>query len=115
MPPDQPRIPHAKFVCEPIEPEALSADATSMGRGEPGLPKRFSWRGQAYEVARVADTWRSHGEDRGDVYVRKHWYDVVTTSGQRMRIYFDRNPQRSGSKLGRWWLYSVAPEDERER
>lgn len=102
----------AQFVSEPIEPEALSANPAAMGRGEPGLPKRFTWRGQAYEIARVAETWRSHGEDRGDVYVRKHWYDVVTTSGVSMRIYFDRNPQRSGSARGRWWVYSVASADD---
>lgn len=80
-----------------------------MGRGEPGLPQAFEWRGRRYDVASVESSWKGHGTDRGDVYVRRHWYDIVTACGQRMRIYFDRNPGRAGSKRSRWWLYSVEP------
>ena len=109
MDPGEPSKERATFISEPIEPEAGSADPSAMGRGEPGLPRRFSWRGNHYEIDEVVANWKSHGQDRGDVYVRKHWYDVVTTTGERMRLYFDRNPQRSGSKLGRWWLYSISP------
>ncbi len=78
-----------------------------MGRGEPGVPRAFSWRGERYEIERVEASWKSHGEDRGDTYVRRHWYDVITTDGKRMRLYFDRNPGRRGSSRSRWWLYSV--------
>lgn len=78
-----------------------------MALGEPGLPRAFTWRGTRYELERVDATWKSHGEDRGDTYVRKHWYDIVTTSGLRLRVYFDRNPGRSGSQRSRWWVYSV--------
>ena len=83
-----------------------------MTRGEPGLPRRFSWRDRGYEVSAVEASWKSHGEDRGDVYVRRHWYDIRTTCGQRMRIYFDRNPGRAGSRRSRWWVYSLEGEPD---
>jgi hypothetical protein len=96
-----------KFFSEPINVEAGTADAAAMGRGEPGLPKSFEWRGRRYDIASVTSTWKGHGEDRGDTYVRRHWYEIVTSCGYRMRIYFDRNAGRSGSRLSRWWLYTI--------
>ena len=106
MPSPNPESRRKKFVSEPIEPKPGSYDTNAMGAGEPGLPSVFTWRGRQYEVAQVLSTWKSHGEDRGDTYVRRHWYEILTSSGHRMRIYFDRNPGRSGSQLGRWWLYT---------
>ena len=47
------------------------------------------------------------GRDRGDVYVRKHFYDIVTTCGKRMTIYFERNPTNKTARKHRWWLYSI--------
>src|SRR5579859_5418415 len=95
------------FVSEPMTPEPGSGAVDSMARGEPGLPRAFSWRGQRFEVAQVHEQGKSRGEDRGDIYVRKHWYELETTSGIRMRVYFDRNPGRSGSRESRWWVYWV--------
>jgi len=97
-----------RFVSEPLIPDAGTASIEAMTRGEPGVPRTFVWRDARYEIASVESTWKGHGEDRGDVYVRRHWYDIVTTSGHRMRIYFDRNPGRAGSKRSRWWVYSVS-------
>jgi len=78
-----------------------------MSRGEPGLPRVFTWREQRYEIASVTSGWRSYGEDRGDSYVRRHWYDIVTVCGRHMRIYFDRNPGRGGRRQKGWWVYSA--------
>ena len=94
-------------------PESGSGSIESMARGEPGVPRAFTWRGKRYEVAAVEATWKGHGDDRGDTYVRKHWYDIVTACGVRMRIYFDRNPGRGGSARSRWWIYSVEPRGDR--
>lgn len=80
-----------------------------MARAEPGLPHSFVWREKRYEIAEVIGKWKSHGKDRGDTYVRRHWFDVLTASGHRMRLYFDRNPTSRGSQKGRWWLYTVEP------
>ena len=99
-----------EFVSEPLTPDAGSGSLAAMAQGEPGLPRAFTWRGTRYELARVDATWKGHGEDRGDTYVRKHWYDIVTTSGLRLRVYFDRNPGRGGSQRSRWWVYSVEGE-----
>ena len=62
---------------------------------------------QRYAIAAAVRSWKGYGEDRGDTYARKHWFEIDTECGYRMRIYFDRNPARSGSRLGRWWLYSI--------
>jgi hypothetical protein len=96
-----------QFVGEPIAPQADSADVAAMSRGEPGLPSAFVWRDRRYAIASVVSRWKSHGEDRGDVYVRRHWFEVLTECGERMRIYFDRNPGGSRSQLGRWWLFAI--------
>ena len=46
------------------------------------------------------------GEDRGDSYVRRHYYDIETTDALRMSLYFERNPSdRSKRKV--WWIYTV--------
>ena len=95
------------FVSEPIQPEAGTFDTEAMARAEPGVPRAFVWRGERYAVAAVLAKWKTHGEDRGDTYVRRHWFDVVTESGHRMRLYFDRNPTNRGRAKGRWWLYTV--------
>jgi hypothetical protein len=96
-----------RFVSEPIRPDGGPADIEAMARGEPGLPRAFVWRERRFEIANVVSRWRSLGTDRGDNYIRRHWYDIETDDGQRMRIYFDRNPGRRGSSQDRWWLYTV--------
>jgi hypothetical protein len=99
--------PAREFVSEPIVPAAGSFDATAMARGEPGVPRSFSWREKAYVVARVCSTWKSTGKDRGEVYLRRHWFDVETNSGERMTIYCERQAKNTKKPKGRWWLYSM--------
>jgi len=107
--------PDEAFVCEPITPVAGTFDPRAMGRGEPGLPQSFSWRDQQYVVARVLESWRSVGVERGggtEKYLRKHWFRIETKGGQVMTLYFDRQPLRGrGSIQGRWTLYSVARQE----
>jgi len=95
------------FVSESIEPEAGSADIAAMSRGEPGLPRAFTWRGTRYEIQTIVSTRRTTGTDRGDVYVRKHLYEIVTACGKRMTIYFERNPTNKTARNKRWWLYAI--------
>jgi phosphoribosylglycinamide formyltransferase-1 len=80
-----------------------------MGLGEPGLPRRFLWRGEMVEITRVLRVWREtgpcrHGSD--ERYVRKHWYQVATLAHGTMKLYFDRQARRGGKKA-RWWLFSM--------
>jgi Domain of unknown function (DUF6504) len=107
--PDPPDPQHRSFVCEAITPVDTSFDTASMSVGEPGLPKRFVWRGTEYEIARVLETWKTTGGCRhgsGELYVRRHCYRVEMVDGTRMDIYFDRQTRTRSSKK-RWWLASL--------
>ena len=105
------------FIDEAIEPVAETADTARMAAGEPGLPRQFKWRGGTIEVAAVIRTWRETGPCRhgsGEMYVRKHWYEVATTAGETMKIYFERQPRRGEAhkrKKERWWLFSIKEEE----
>jgi hypothetical protein len=64
-----------RFVSEPIQPAAGTFDAAGMTRGEPGLPKQFTWRDQHYTVAEVIEAWKEDGPCRNgspEMYLRKH-------------------------------------------
>jgi hypothetical protein len=79
--------------------------------GEPGLPREFHWRGERLEIVSVLRCWKQTGQCRhgsGEQYLRRHWYEVVTTGHGVARIYFDRT-QRGGRKTPRWWLFSLDP------
>ncbi len=99
-----------RFVSERVAPDAGAFDITAMARGEPSVPKAFTWREHRYEVARTLDSRRTMGEDRGDSYVRRHYYDVETTDALRMSLYFERNPSDRGKRKD-WWLYTLTLPD----
>ncbi len=116
MPPIDPQ---EALISEPIQPLPGSFDPAGMARGEPGLPRVFTWRKQQYTVARLLETWCSYGDDRGrgggERYLRKHWFRVETTEGKVMTLYFDRQPLRGrGPVKGRWTLYSMGRDQEPE-
>jgi phosphoribosylglycinamide formyltransferase-1 len=98
-----------RFISEAIKPVTKTADTSRMAIGEPGLPGEFVWRGKTVTVRAVLRSWRETGKCRhgsSEMYVRKHWYEVVTVSNGTMKIYFDR--QARGGKAGaRWWLFSI--------
>ena len=93
-----------EFVSEPIEPDPESY-AVDGGAGSPLVPQRFTWREHTYEIATVERTWKT--TDAGhrttsNAYLRRHWADVETVCGQRMRIYGERGGRP------RWFLHSRA-------
>ena len=99
-----------EFIGERIEPAREALDTRRMAVGEPGLPTRFTWRGREYEVERLLEKWKttgpcSHGSD--EQYVRKHWFRVRTTSGEEMKVYFERQARSGRERKARWWLYTV--------
>lgn len=78
------------------------------------MPTAFVWRGQRYDVKHAEASKRVTGTDRGDTYVRRHYYDVETSDALRMSLYFERNPS-DRSKPKAWWLYTFThPEPELE-
>lgn len=98
-----------QFVSAAIQPVVETLDAVRMSTGEPGLPRRFRWRGRTIQVAQVLRTWRETGPCRhgsGEAYVRKHWFEVLTDSGETMKIYFERQ-RRSRNNTARWWLFTI--------
>ncbi len=99
-----------RFIDEPLVPVVSTADTALMASGAPGLPRSFGWRGRSVEIAAVLRSWRETGACRhgsGEKYARKHWFEIVTTDGEMMTIYFERQPRR-GRKEPRWWLFTLA-------
>jgi hypothetical protein len=102
-----------QFVGEPIEPVASTFDSARMARGEPGLPREFTWRELTIRVVEVRRSWNESGPCRhgsGEQYVRKHWYEVLTESDGVMLIYFQRTMKKSRNSA-RWWLFSIMGPD----
>lgn len=106
------RARHPRAVLEPIEPEPGSFDAHAMARGEPGVPRRFAWRGTRYEVAEVLRTERETENYSGhprDTYARRHTFWVRTTTGEIMRIAASR---AAGAAAPRWMLREILAASE---
>jgi len=103
--------PSERLISAAIRPLAGTFDTAMMSRGGPGLPRAFVWRGRTYEVEALLETHRTLGpctSGADEMYVRRHWFTVRTTTGETMILYFDRQPQRGKSPKVRWWLYSIA-------
>lgn len=96
-----------EFVSEAIVPVAGSFDASAMSRGEPGLPAQFTWRGKTYAVARLLSTWKSSTPERGEMYLRRHWFRIETTTGKQMTLYCERQTKNRNKPKARWWLYTI--------
>ena len=101
--------PPEEFVSEPIVPVPGSFDAGAMSRGEAGVPRRFTWRGRELVVEQLLSSWKSSTADRGEMYLRRHWFAVRTTTGERMTLYCDRQAHNTKRPKSRWWIYSAAP------
>jgi len=99
--------PAQEFVSESLLPAAGSADTSAMSRGEPGVPGQFTWRGRTHSVVQVLGTWKTSTADRGEMYLRRHWFEILTDSGMRMTIYCERQARNRGKPKARWWIYSV--------
>lgn len=91
------------FVSKALQPEG-AFDADVMSRGEPSLPAAFAFDGDRLVVAKVRREWRSTKTDRGDVYLKRHWFEFVTPEGRVAVVYFDRGARRGQP---RWFLYTL--------
>jgi len=100
---------HSQFVSAAIQPVVDTIDSTRMSIGEPGLPRQFRWGAQTIRIVSVLKTWRESGpchHGSGERYTRKHWFEVLTDSGDRMKIYFERQA-RSRQFKRRWHLFTI--------
>lgn len=99
----------SQFVSAAIQPVLGTIDPRRMSLGEPGLPQQFLWGSQTLRIVSVLRTWRETGpchHGSGERYARKHWFEVVTDSGDTMKIYFERQA-RSRQIRGRWRLFTI--------
>lgn len=96
----------AQFISKPIVPQGGSFDAGTMSLGEPSLPSSFDWDGEVLPVGDVRKVWRTLKEDRGDNYVKRHWFEFETSDERVAVVYFDRGAKRGQP---RWWLYTIEP------
>jgi hypothetical protein len=55
-------------------------------------------------VVAVLRSWLSTKTDRGDAYVKRHWFELQTEGGARIEVYYDRESRRGEAK---WWLYTI--------
>ncbi len=93
-----------KFVGQSIAP-AGDAFITPASGNEPPVPRVFRWNDRTFEVSTVLRSWRTTKTDRGDVYLKRHWFELETASGEKLEVYFDREARRAAP---RWWLYTVS-------
>ncbi len=95
-----------ELVSEPLEPDPGSFSRDGVPAGAPAWPLRFRWRDRDYAVAAIERVWKTTNASpytTGDIYVRRHYADVRTACGERLRIYADRSGRR-----GRWMVHSRA-------
>jgi len=105
-----------QFICEPLTPVAGAGDAAAMARGEPGLPAVFTWRDVEYRVAGVIRTWKTSSPCRSgsaEMYLRRHWYEILTDPPLVMTVYCDRQAKDRKRPKARWWVYTIAPAGEK--
>ena len=92
-----------KFVSRPLVPVG-DGFLTAGSGSEPPVPRAFEWDGRELVIAAVIRTWRSTKTDRGDAYVKRHWFELRTAEGPTIEVYFDRQSRRGASQ---WWLYTI--------
>lgn len=98
-----------QFLSEPVTPVPGTFDPTAMSHGQPGLPSRFHCHGAEHTVAHVLRTWKSSNKGLcGDTYLRRHWYEVQTTTGLRITLYCERQKRNLKKPKQRWWVYTIA-------
>ncbi len=93
-----------EFISEPLVPDPESF--VPGAAGEPLLAQRFTWRERAFEIVAIERRWKTtdaaHSASGGGGYVRRHWADVRTACGERLRIYGERGGRP------RWFVHSRA-------
>jgi hypothetical protein len=92
-----------RFVSAAIEP-AGNAYVTAATGTQPPVPRAFSWDGRQLVIAGVVRAWRSSKNDRGDVYLRRHWFELRIDTGATIEVYYDRQTR---GRTCRWWLYAI--------
>jgi len=99
-----------EFVSEEMTPVAGTGRAAAMARGEPGLPDWFTWRSTEYRVRGVIRQWKTSGPCKSgapEMYLRRHWYRIVTEPRAVMTVYCERQARSRKRAKSRWFIYTV--------
>ena len=107
-----------QFISEPITPEPGAFRTDLMGQGLASLPSAFTWRGDRYEIVDCLSHHKQsapegHTAD-GERYLRRQTFEVLLNTGQRAKIYFERQARPGSSRKAakrRWFLYSITSGD----
>lgn len=91
------------FVGCALEPSGDGYVTAGNGR-QPPVPRAFRWADGTLKIAAVLRSWRGTKDDRGDTYLKRHWFELRTEDGRRIEIYFDRDARRGRPQ---WWLYTI--------
>jgi hypothetical protein len=100
------------FVSEPITPLRGAVDTGAMARGEPGLPRGFTWRDAEYVIAERVSQWKQSSREgssaQGQLYLRRHYYQLRMSDGKVWTVYCTRQTPAGSSSKQRWFLYEIA-------
>ena len=101
----------AELISESITARKGTFDASRMGRGEPGLPTGFDWRGDSIDIEERLETWKHSAREGaragGELYLRRHYYRLRMSDNTIWTVYFTRQAPRSGDAKARWFLYTI--------
>ena len=92
-----------KFVSRPLEPAGEGFVTAATGNAPP-VPRAFRWDGRTLTIVSVVRSWRSTKNDRGDTYLKRHWFELRTENGALIEVYYDREARRGAAQ---WWLYTI--------
>lgn len=95
-----------RLISEPVIPLSHSFNAEAMASGIPGVPMSFVWRNTEYRVNTILSIEKSLRKcDRGsnEKYVDKHFFRIVTDTGEIMTLY----RTRGATKKDQWILYTI--------
>jgi hypothetical protein len=92
-----------KFVSRPLVPTGEGFVTPATG-SEPPVPRAFLWESRTLAIAEVLRSWRTTQGDRGDNYLKRHWFELQTADGAKIEVYYDRESRRGASP---WWLYTI--------
>jgi hypothetical protein len=111
----------SRFIDEPIE---VGFHGDPPLKRTPRCPDRIFWRGKSFEVVEQLSEWRifarkgrmaknlqpqhaSRASRVGSWGVGRFYFQVKVETGQTMEIYYDRAPEDSDDRKGKWYLFSV--------
>lgn len=91
-----------RFVSRPLAPQP--GWLTEASGSEPPVPAAFRFEERSFEIGSVVRSWRSSKTDRGDTYLKRHWFELRTACGCTLEVYYDREVRRGRPQ---WWLYTI--------